>query len=169
MNRQISECACLVRLPVNVRCQIYKLVFGAKVIGITPAGSKGTKIRHFLCPAKGQKYYSFASTWGDEISWVYCPTHDREPVTRMVPILTCRQIYSESVNILWSHSVIYLQSANASGFTVLTALQAAILPRNFRAIRPPEFRFSMRRSGGSRNPSVRAGFTRWNSWCFCLG
>ncbi|KAL4913972.1 hypothetical protein BDW62DRAFT_191382 [Aspergillus aurantiobrunneus] len=130
--------AFLAKLPIEIRYHIYELVFGDKIIAFTPGA--GSEIRHCLCPTKGEKFHWFSWQLDDCTSWCYCITHDRETISSRIPLLlTCRQIYSEAITLLWSHNPIHIQMMGGPlHFRILSDIQAALAPRDFHAIRSLE-------------------------------
>ncbi|RDW76443.1 uncharacterized protein DSM5745_06435 [Aspergillus mulundensis] len=139
------ESAFLAKLPLEIRCQIYELVFGDKIIAILPRDRYATKIYHYLCHAKGHAFHWFVWISGDgnESPGVYCRAHENNPVSnQLLPLLlTCHQTYSEAVDVLWSTNPIHIQPSNAAGLAVLSALQATIPARSFHSIRCLEISF----------------------------
>ncbi|KAL2822217.1 hypothetical protein BDW59DRAFT_163810 [Aspergillus cavernicola] len=140
MTSQLKS-AFLAKLPVEIRYQIYELVFGDKIIAFTPGG--GSDIRHCVCPAKGEKFHWFSWKTNNSTSWCYCTTHEREAISsRLLLLLPCCQIYSESVNILWFHNPIHVQMMGGPlDFRIFSDIQAALAPRNFHAIRSLDVSF----------------------------
>lgn len=89
---QQNNSAFLVKLPVEIRYQIYELIFGDKLVAFMLTG--GPKLRHCICPFKGRKYH-FLSYKIEDGSWCACVTHDKDPTRqkRLPILLTCRQMY----------------------------------------------------------------------------
>ncbi|RDW76440.1 uncharacterized protein DSM5745_06432 [Aspergillus mulundensis] len=134
--------AFLTKLPVEIRLHIYKLVFGDKVIAFTFGG--GPNIRHCLCPEKGRKFHWICWESSDSnTTWCQCDTHENpEPVARLPLLLTCWQIYFESVDTLLSHSTVPIQIMGGPYlFCILPDIKSALTPRSFNAIRSLEISF----------------------------
>lgn len=86
-----DDSAFLVKLPVEIRHRIYELIFEDKVIAFMLSG--GPKLRHCVCPSKGQKYHFLGYKIQDG-SWCKCLTHDKDSTSKRLPLLlTCRQMY----------------------------------------------------------------------------
>ncbi|KAL4939482.1 hypothetical protein BDV06DRAFT_230969 [Aspergillus oleicola] len=134
----------LFQLPVEVRFQIYKLVFGDddKVVAIK--ADENLQPRQGTCPEKGQKFHWFIEVRGNATTWIQCLQHTRSPNTTkgLSLLLTCRQIYSEAVEILWSQSPVHIQiESGPLHFLILSDFQSVIPPRQFSAIRQLEISF----------------------------
>ncbi|OJJ07446.1 hypothetical protein ASPVEDRAFT_46754 [Aspergillus versicolor CBS 583.65] len=153
------ESALLAKLPLEIRYRIYELVFGDKIIIFT-AGSQ-PKFRHCLCTARGQKWHLI--DWLNLPSpWSRCSAHGKhEPTPRLPLLLTCRQIFSESVPILWSQSPVHVQLHRGPVYPgLLSDLQSTIMPTNFQAIRSLEVSFLHPVLG----TSIQTLDDRWFSW-----
>jgi hypothetical protein len=87
-----NDSAFLVELPVEIRHRIYELLFEDKIIAFMLSG--GPKLRHCVCPSKGQKYHFLGYKIQDG-SWCDCLTHDKDSTSqkRLPLLLTCRQMY----------------------------------------------------------------------------
>ncbi|KAL4802225.1 hypothetical protein BDV18DRAFT_154302 [Aspergillus unguis] len=139
MSRTIS----LLTLPLELRQGIYKLILGDKIIIFVHDEDAALKLSHCVCPTPGKNCHWLLAD--DKTMW--CNSHtnwnDREDATRrrLPLLLTCRQIYFEAVDILWSHNAVHLALMDNEDFDILANLQAVVSPRIFQTIRMLEISF----------------------------
>ncbi|KAL4948940.1 hypothetical protein BDW69DRAFT_175506 [Aspergillus filifer] len=139
-----NENAFLFQLPVEIRLYIYKLVFGDDDKVIVVKANENLKPRQGTCPAKGEKFHWFVEVRGIATTWTQCVHHTRNPnkTKGLSLLLTCRQIYFEALEILWSQGPVHLQiESGPLHFLILSNFQSAIPPRQFSAIRQLEVSF----------------------------
>jgi hypothetical protein len=97
-----NNSAFLVKLPLELRHRVYELIFEDKVIAFMLSG--GPKLRHCVCPSKGQKYHFLGYDIQDG-SWCKCLMHDKDSTSKRLPLLlTCRQVYVSSCLIIIPHT-----------------------------------------------------------------
>ncbi|KAL3462152.1 hypothetical protein BJX64DRAFT_148839 [Aspergillus heterothallicus] len=142
-----SQSAFLANLPLEVRYQIYELVFGEKTIILRNGG--GDKVYYCLCPVRGRKYHNMWLESGakdvDKSYRMKCGHAAENTLTSTRPtlplLLTCRQVYTESTPILWSRGPIFLDIRGCPGMRLLPLLKSRISPGAFAAIRSLEISF----------------------------
>ncbi|KAL4788936.1 hypothetical protein BDV19DRAFT_374880 [Aspergillus venezuelensis] len=144
-----NESAFLLQLPVEIRLHIYKLVFGGdddddKVIVIK--ADEDLQPRQDTCSEKGEKLHRFVELRDNARTFITCMHHIRNPDETKLEgfslLLTCRQIYSEALEILWSQCSVHLQiESGPLQFLLLSNFQSSIPPRQFSAIRQLEVSF----------------------------
>ncbi|KAL4805614.1 hypothetical protein BDV18DRAFT_141388 [Aspergillus unguis] len=131
----------LLSLPLEIRYEIYKLVFGNKTIGLV--GHTDPRLCHGVCRIKGQKFHWFTCGPEDEPGWFKCVVHkNTQSQPRLPLLLTCRQIYSEAVYILWSDSPVYIPLIDSLlDFGTFSKIEAAVPQKNLQSIRSLEISF----------------------------
>ncbi|KAJ5608913.1 hypothetical protein N7528_009480 [Penicillium herquei] len=132
-----SQCLLLNRLPAEIRLQIYGYVLGNKTTRIWRSndGFQHTSARtEDLLPRLMNINGCFMPRWH---RWrnsdpIICATGN------LSLLLTCRKIYSEAIDILYSGNTIRLLDNNHPAFTLPQSLQQIFLPERFLAIRSLE-------------------------------
>ncbi|KAJ6020635.1 hypothetical protein N7540_006139 [Penicillium herquei] len=132
-----TQCLFLNRLPPEIRIQIYLHVLGNKTTRIWRSndGFQHTSARtEDLLPRLMNINGCFMPRWH---RWrnsapIICATGN------LSLLLTCRKIYSEAIDILYSGNTIRLLDNNHPAFTLPQSLQQTFLPERFLAIRSLE-------------------------------
>lgn len=133
-----SSSAFLTKLPLDVRMMIYEMVLGGMIFHLDAASPKG---RILLQVCKQPSAINDANHLCHELSAIppsSAPREDYKDATGLLPLLvTCRQVYSESIETLYS--------ANTFEFTKHSAafrfLKVMIPPQRLHDIR--HFRMRM--------------------------
>lgn len=99
------DCGFLSKLPLDVRMLIYELVVGGSTIHVS-AGDNHSRIYHFICQVPDRITQSQIHGQCHQLTTKRPSSAPREhyaQATGFLPLLvTCRQIYSEAVHVLYS-------------------------------------------------------------------
>lgn len=99
------DCGLLTKLPLDVRMIIYELVLGGSTFHVS-AGDNHSRIYHFICQVPGQITLSQVHGQCHQLTTKRpssAPRIHYTQATGLLPLLvTCRQIYSEAINTLYS-------------------------------------------------------------------
>ncbi|KAL9023529.1 MAG: hypothetical protein Q9180_008196, partial [Flavoplaca navasiana] len=119
------------RLPLEIRVEIWKLVFGAEdnVFVLLPsqkirAVPETWSVHHWLMAGQGYPNRRFLSDHGEQSN------DARFCANRPAILRTCRQIYIEAVELLYSENAFVFKDAST-----FTAFTKAVVPRRLNAIR----------------------------------
>ncbi len=117
------------QLPPELRRQIYKLVFGKEdnVLVLLPSKIRAVpetwSVHHWLMAGQGYHNPRFLSDYSESNDARFC-------ANRPAILRTCRQIYIEAVELLYSENTFVFKDA-----ATFTAFTKAVVPRRLNAIR----------------------------------
>ncbi|KAL4879946.1 hypothetical protein BJY04DRAFT_219751 [Aspergillus karnatakaensis] len=136
-----SDTPFLTKLPIELRYQIYELVFLNNKVNVFSGGEK-LKLQHYLCPARGERYHSIPWIVGNQEPRGCKHRNDYTTTSSLSILRTCPQIYTEAVFLLWSQTTVHIQLFDDPlNFITPLLLRSVIGEKSFQAIRSLEVSF----------------------------
>ncbi|KAJ5806871.1 hypothetical protein N7474_010463 [Penicillium riverlandense] len=133
--KEQTQCL-LMKLPLELREEIYRQVLGNKVVRIWRTFDE---LGHTSCPTQVVKK---RRGWLNGRLLPDGPRKKPRPINRangnLALLLTCREIYSEAINTLYTQNTIQLLDFDKQAFEIPALLRRVLLPQRFFAIRSLE-------------------------------
>ncbi|CAD6445777.1 9ce08e0f-959e-497f-989e-71a09d173462 [Sclerotinia trifoliorum] len=156
-----DQCLLLTKLPVEPRKSIWELCLGGRRLRFSPLGGPG-ELTQLLCHEEPNQQGSSSHSLPSEL-----PANDNQNMTGAHPgqnpkvfplVLTCRKIYSEAINCLYSSNDFHISACYLGG------LPSLLLPQRFNAIRSMTIDWGF--PYGSPIPPGLEGFSHqtWGFW-----